>query len=173
MLRALIALFLLVPAVASAGEVPSYVQKYVPSAKMVGKGRLTFMTFDVYDAALYAPQGRLSERQPFALSLTYLRPIQKRDIADRSIEELRRQGLDDEIGLASWHEKLLAIFPNVKPQTTITGIALPDGTTVFYQDGKSIGRVNDPAFTQHFFNIWLGPQSSEPSLRRQLLGGSS
>ena len=58
-----------------------YISQYVPEAEKVGAGRLSVMIWDVYDAALYAPQGQFNENKPFALELTYLRHIPGEKIA--------------------------------------------------------------------------------------------
>jgi hypothetical protein len=35
---------------------------------------------------------------------------------------------------------------------------------------KPIGNIDDAEFARAFFAIWLDPKTSEPSLRKQLLG---
>jgi len=160
--------FIATPAFAS-GAVPKYIASNVPGARMVGEGRMTYLTMDIYDATLYAPEGRLSEERPLALSLTYLRSLRGSRIADRTVEEMRKQGFHDELTLAAWHNTLQDIFPNVGNGTTLTGVLKEDGTTVFYRDGIEIGHVSDTRFGPKFFSIWLSPDTSEPDLRRQLL----
>ena len=98
------------------------VSRYVPDAEKVGEGRLTVMVWDVYDASLYAPKGEWEEDKPFALKLTYLRDIKGKKIADRTIEEIRKQGFDDEVKLADWHAQLIRIFPDVNEDTSLVGI---------------------------------------------------
>ena len=78
---------------------------YVPDARKVGEGRLTYFFWDIYDAALYAPRGVWTNSPPFALQLSYLRAIPGKDIADRSAEEMRKQGFNDFTTLAVWHQK--------------------------------------------------------------------
>ena len=82
------------------GITPAHANKritsYVPSAQKVGEGRLTYLFWDVYDATLYAPEGSWKEGKPFALKLSYLRAIEGKQIADRSAEEIRNQGINDE-----------------------------------------------------------------------------
>ncbi len=142
----------------------------VPAAETVGKGRLSVMFWDVYDAALFAPGGQWRAEGPFALSLTYLRDIRGRAIADRSAEEIRKLGFGDEVTLATWHNQMRGIFPDVAEGTTLTGVYTEDGESIFYHDDQEIGRVRDPAFGRYFFNIWLDPQTSAPELRARLLG---
>lgn len=145
---------------------------YVPSAAPVGAATLRYLLFDVYQATLFAKDGRLSPGQPFALSLDYLRNLKGDAIAKRSIEEIRGQGFDDEAALARWGEKLKQIIPDVSKGTNITGVYDAEKVTRFYRDGKAIGQIKEPEFGVRFFDIWLGQKSSQPKLRDQLIGVS-
>jgi len=161
-------------ALALIGITPAYalddIAAHVPAAKKVGEGRMTYMFWDVYDATLYAPQGTWRQDKPFALQLTYLRKLDGKKIADRSIEGMRAQGVSDEIKMATWHAQMRKIFPNVDNGVSLTGVYAGDGTTIFYQGNTEIGRINDPQFGHAFFDIWLNEKTSAPTLRRQLLG---
>jgi hypothetical protein len=150
--------------------VPSYVLAHVPQASLTGQGRMTYLMWDVYDATLYAPAGRYQPNQPYALSLTYLRSLEGRAIADRSVEEMRTQGFSNEIKLAQWHSQMRSIFPDVSAGNTLTGVATREGHTRFYRDGKLIGEIADSQFTETFFNIWLSPKTTAPNLRKALIG---
>ena len=147
-----------------------YISAYIPGAKTVGQGRMTFLMWDVYDATLYAQDGTWREGQPLALTLNYLRDLNGVEIARRSIEEMRGQGFNDEIRLATWFGQMQKIFPDVSEGVTLTGVLTPQGPTVFFRDGVEIGRITDPDFGREFFNIWLSHRTSAPELRAQLLG---
>ena len=147
-----------------------YMTDHIPAAEKVGKGRLTYLFWDVYDATLYAPQGTWKEDKPFALELSYLRDIPGKSIADRSIEEIRLQGYSDEIKLAAWYTQMRSIFPDVNEGITLTGIFTNSGETIFFKNSKEIGRIQDSEFSQAFFNIWLSEKTSSPTLRDKLLG---
>ncbi|MDP2204999.1 MAG: chalcone isomerase family protein [Alphaproteobacteria bacterium] len=149
---------------------PSYVTGEIADAAHVGGGRLTVMVWDVYDAALFAPGGVYSEEKPFALRLSYLRKLEGRKIADKSSEEIRRQGFGDEIKLAIWHRQMRSIFPDVQKGTSLTGIRRKDGSVAFYHNGKMAGVIDDPDFAPRFFAIWLAAGTSAPALRSALTG---
>ncbi|MDI9349528.1 MAG: chalcone isomerase family protein [Candidatus Symbiobacter sp.] len=148
---------------------------HVPNAAMVGRGELSFLMMNVYQATLYAPHGKWERTKPFALSIEYRRDIAGKDIAHRSVYEIRKQGFTDEMKLADWHEKMNKIFPDVKDGTILTAIYLPgyqnlSDQTLFYQGEAMIDVVKDDMFGRYFFNIWLGEKSSAPKLRLALLG---
>lgn len=145
-------------------------ERYVPNPQEVGTGRLTVLFWDVYDASLYAPNGEWDGDKPYALSLSYLRDLNGSDIAERSVEEMRNQGFKSEVKLAIWYQKMKALFPDVDANTNLTGIRDNKGNTIFYRNGERIGAINDPEFSDWFFGIWLNERTSEPKLRKRLLG---
>jgi hypothetical protein len=147
-----------------------YIRAHVPAAEKVGEGRMVYMVFDVYDATLYAPQGSWNSSKPYALQLSYLRNLNGKEIADVSVEEIRNQGFTNEAKLADWRTQMRNIFPDVKNGVSLTGVRTKAGTTIFYKDNVEIGRIKDPQFSKAFFGIWLNEKTSEPDLRRKLLG---
>ncbi|MEP4768067.1 MAG: chalcone isomerase family protein [Roseibium sp.] len=145
----------------------------VPAASLVGKGRMTFLGFKIFDAELYAPGGAYSASKPFALKLTYLRNFKGVDIAKRSASEIKKLGNVSKAKLVSWTRQMETIFPNVSPGQSITGVRTATGGTRFYFENRNIGTIKDPAFSRNFFNIWLGNSTSNPRLRARLVGAGS
>ena len=146
------------------------ITKFIPDAKIVGAGTLSLAFWDIYDATLYAPDAKINKTKPFALSIRYMREIEGRDIADRSVQEIRKQGFVDEFKLAAWNNQMKNIFPNVEDGTVLSAVFIPGDRTTFYAGERQIGIIKDAEFTIWFANIWLGEKTSEPLLRRRLLG---
>lgn len=142
----------------------------VPNAQLVGQARMSYLFWDVYDVALFAPNGKWAENQPYALTLTYLRELKGEDIAKRGIEEMQKQGFTDQQKLNDWLQQMERLFPDVRDQTVLIGIADEQQHSHFFHRDTYLGAVEDIEFTQQFFGIWLHPNTSEPKLRRQLLG---
>ena len=172
MRKLLITLFISILAGTGAWADVDVATRHVPDASLVGKARLKVLFWKVYDAELYAPNGDWSANAPFALSLNYLRKLEGEQIAKRTIVEMRKQGFEDEVTLARWFDDMRSIIPDVEKNTRITGVADDTQNTLFYSDGKLIGEIKDPLFTQKFFDIWLGEKSSQPKMRNKLLGGT-
>lgn len=169
MLRSLL-IVMLVIAVGSNCFANAEITHSIDKAKVVGKARLSFMLWDVYDATLYAPEGVWQKDKPFVLSLHYLRDIKGRDIADRSVQEIRKQGYKDEIILAAWHSQMRNIFPDVRNGTVLSAVFTPGKDTRFYEADRLIGTIKGDLFAECFFGIWLSENTSEPLLRKKLLG---
>jgi hypothetical protein len=134
-----------------------------------GKKLFTYFGFKVYNAFLWTTQGTESLKETFALDLNYLRNFTSEALSQRSIDEMVGQGVGNETQHAKWMEDMKRVFPNVKPGDRITGLSLPGKMARFYHNGKHTGDVNDPAFADAFFGIWLHPKTSQPELRKALL----
>lgn len=145
----------------------------LPGTRLAGQGPLTWFGLRVYQARLFTPPGfdvREFAKSPFALELTYQRALLGRDIAQRSIAEMRKAGTFTDAQAQRWREAMDAIFPDVRDGDRITGIHRPGQGAAFVVNGRPAGEIADPVFAQLFFAIWLGPNTPEPTLRAQLLG---
>ncbi len=155
---------------AATANATSLIQKQIPDAQMVATSRLTVFLFDVYDASFYTTDGKRQVTPPYALKLAYLRDIKGEKIADQSTEEIRNQGIVDEVTLADWHSQMRKIFPNVKKGDNITGIYKEAAECTFYKNDSLIGQINNKQFCGAFFDIWFGEKTSQPGLRNKLIG---
>ncbi len=111
-------------------------------------------------------------RQRYMLELKYARAFRGSDIAQRSLEEMRRIGSFSEAQGQRWLQAMQRAFPDVGPGDRLTGVHEPGRGATFYANGRLSGEVADPAFAQLFFGIWLSEQTSAPQLRLALLGGA-
>lgn len=155
---------------------PPEVAAALPGARMQGSGSLRVMLLQVYDSTLWVgaqPIGDDWDAVPLALSITYRRDLQGAKIAERSIEEMRRQTEIAAADAARWLVAMKRLFPDVHDGTRITGLNLPGIGARFFVDGVPRGEIADPVFARLFFGIWLSGATSEPALRRALLGRPS
>lgn len=143
-------------------------------ARLVGSGRMRFLGLRIYDARLWAPgavSGADWPDQPLALELVYARALDGSLIAERSLDEMRRQGEISGVVAERWLDTMKATFPDVRDGDRLTGIYRPGQATRFFENGRLRGDWQDAALARRFFGIWLSPQTSQPSLREDLLGG--
>jgi hypothetical protein len=163
-------IFLLCSTLFTEAKAADVVKSHFPEASVVGSARLTYLFWDVYDATLYAPEGKWSSNQPFALRLDYLRSLDGEEIAKRSTKEIRQQGFNNEVKLAGWYSQMRTLFPDVNNGSTLTGMYRPNQPTRFYSGDTEIGVIHDPEFGKWFFGIWLSENTSEPAMRKKILG---
>ncbi len=154
--------------------VPAEVGAAFTTPALQGQGRLRFLGLRVYDALLWVPAGQPlmvdNWAQPLALEIRYHRALQGQQIAERSLQEMQRQGALDEATAQRWLQAMRGHFPDVEAGSRITGLNLPGVGARFFVDGRLKGTVGELEFARRFFGIWLSPQTSDQRLRAALLG---
>jgi hypothetical protein len=161
------------PALAGSGAPlmakPAEVGQYVKASKPYGQGELHKLFFHVYDSALWTDAPTWSMKSPFALTIRYRLNIPGKELVKRTFQEMARTNPLTPAERRLFGPQLARFFPDVRPGDTITAVYLPRRGAVFYYNGGRKGMLTDPAFARRFFNIWLGPGTSEPELRADLL----
>ena len=143
----------------------------MPELKALGGGLLRVFGFQVYNVYLWTPAGASFDRsKPYALDLQYLRTFSARQLAERSIDEMRGQGTGSEAVYPKWLAEMERVFADVKAGDRLTGVVTPTKTSKFFYNGVYRGEVIDPAFADAFFGIWLSEKSSQLRVRNLLLG---
>ncbi len=155
---------------ASANSLPEIVMRDLMGLSMRGEATMRFIGLKVYDVRLWTQMKSFTYADPFAVELVYDMSLNGRDIAERSVKEMRVQGYSDEAKLKRWGDEMTKIFPDIKKGDTLIGVSIPGKEARFYNREKLIATVSDPEFSKAFFDIWLSEKSSEPKLRLKLLG---
>jgi hypothetical protein len=144
--------------------------------QQVGSGRLRWFGFHVYDASTWAAQATLpvdgSISPPFALQLVYARAISARDLVQATATAWDDLDLLDDRA-KQWLPLLAQFWPDVKAGDCLVLLVDQQQQVQFFYNGKLLGIFGDIDFARRFAAIWLHPDSSEPALRRQLLGSES
>jgi hypothetical protein len=168
-------LMLLLAAPAAAVELPAAACTLLQTCRLIGQGQLRWWGFHVYDAALWSPSGRWQAQAPYALDIRYARRVTGAQLAETSVDELRRLGIGDEAALTRWGTAMRKLFPDVAPGSRLIGVHVPQRGALFYSATAYLGAIEEPEFARGFFAIWLDPRTQTPDLRAALLGrdGSS
>lgn len=158
---------------AAASVAPAELAADLPQPRLQGSGRLRFMGLRIYDIRLWAgasPVGAQFADMPLALEIEYARSLGGAQIAERSLVEMRRQAEPAGDTAERWLAAMKKVFPDVREGDRITGVNLPGQGVRFFHNGALRGDVPDIEFARLFFGIWLSPRTSEPALRKTLLG---
>lgn len=169
--RAVLSLLLALPWAAQAR--PPELGSALPGARLQGSGRLRFFGLRVYAARLWVSEGFEADefaRHALALELEYERELVGKLIAERSLTEMRKVGDIPAAKAPVWLAAMEQAFPDVRAGDRITGLYRPDEGMRFFINGQSGREIRDAEFARLFVGIWLSPRSSEPALRRALLG---
>ncbi len=161
---------LCVPALAAAGW-----RADVQPARLSGEGEFRVFGFRLYTAQLWSAQLPIAPDAPFALQLTYDRSIKRERLVETSLDEMKRIGGAGDTPpspqlLDSWRASMTQAFVDVRPGDTLTGVFMPGKGVRFYAGDRLTTEIDDPAFAQAFFSIWLDPATRAPALRQRLLG---
>ncbi len=152
---------------------PAEVLTELPQARLSGSGRLTYFGLRIYDSRLWVEPGFVPAQplqQGLALELVYARALEGPRIAARSLDEMKRVGSVSAAQSDAWLAEMTRAFPDVQKNDRLTGVLRPAEGARFYLNGQLRHEIRDAAFAALFFGIWLSPRTSEPALRRALLG---
>ena len=157
---------------ADASAPPAFIHQALPDATLWGQGQMRFFGLRIYDARLWAgPQFEAADFGAYALALelTYHRAFTGAAIAQRSIEEIERQGDLAPAQAQRWQRALAAVLPDVQPGERLTGLYQPGLGMRLWHGQQALGAIDDAELARRFFGIWLSPRTSEPGLRSALL----
>ena len=155
---------------------PSFVQQALPAAALLGQAQMRFLGLRIYDARLWVgPQFKAADfgDYPLALELTYHRAFKGTGIAQRSIDEIERQGELAPALAQRWQKALTALLPDVQAGDRLIGLYQPGRGMQLWRGEQLLGTTDDAELAQRFFAIWLSPRTSEPGLRNALLARRS
>ena len=172
-LFALLLTFLSLPAFAAAAPgKPPEVNTYVKAEAPYGQGTLHKLFMKIYESSLWTDARNWSMNSTFALCIRYEMNFTTKELVDRTFDEMKREGPVSAEERQTYGAKLAQLYHDVHPGDIITAVFLPKKGAVFYYNGKEQGTLANVAFAKRFFNIWLGPTSSEPALRDSLIASA-
>ncbi|WP_343860484.1 chalcone isomerase family protein [Aliiglaciecola litoralis] len=142
----------------------------IGNLQKVGSAKLEMYFFDIYYSELYSANGKYQPGQyPLALQIRYLRDIEAIDLIEKTAEEWQKLGFSRD-KTAPWLVQLDTLWPDIKKHDVLTLVVNNGGSSEFYFNDKSIGKVEDTEFGAHFLDIWLDENASYPKLRKKLIG---
>lgn len=145
--------------------------------QMQGTGALRFFGFKAYDANLWtaaSPKANpLVDKSLFALEIVYNTAIKGEEIVNVSLIEMARLRKLTDVQIKTWTADMQRTFTNVVSGDRLTGVYVPKVGTRFFLNTRLIAEINDPAFGDAFFAIWLDEGTKRAELRKGLLGLSA
>lgn len=136
----------------------------------IGQAKLRVAVWDIYQAELFAETAEFNEQRPFALRLTYLRPITREALIEETKKQWQKTTRLEQATIDNWAKQLESALPGVRKGDSITLFVDAERSAHFYLNDEFYGRVADVDFSSAFAGIWLAPETTRPDLREQLLG---
>ncbi|MFT6926111.1 MAG: hypothetical protein ACJAZP_001712 [Psychromonas sp.] len=138
--------------------------------KTVGKGELSWLFMDIYQVSLHSADGRyVHQKYPQALEIRYQRAFKKEWLIKSTGEEWQKMNVDSQL-YKPWLSEFVSLWPDVSSGDTITFLVAKNGQGAFYHNNRLLGNIKNPDLSSAFLDIWLSKKTSEPDLRRQLIG---
>jgi len=136
----------------------------------VGKAKFTFLFWDIYKSTLFTKTGRYDDMASADLiyKIEYLKDITAKELIKRTVEQWQHLKVE-ESQYQPFVPLLKAIWPDIKSGDSLT-LYRSETASVFYFNNKKIGIIESNQFGKLFVDIWLSPNTSEPELRKTLLG---
>lgn len=157
----------------AAGAPPEQVTSALGDGRQLGTNKFTWFGLHVYDAQIWSnvPNQQFDyTKHPCWLELTYARDFKGSDIAERSKDEMKEIGAGNDEKREAWEKKLAEIFPNVKKGDSLSALHVPGKSMQFFHNGKPLAQIQDMELAKAFMGIWLDAKTSEPKMRKKLLG---
>lgn len=151
----------------------------ISELQRVGTGEMNYLFWTIYKADYYigATEGSLAQdrdkiersKQAKALEIEYFKSIKSEALIQATTEQWVHLGYSKN-EIESWAAPLVNIWPNVEPGNVLLLLIGDDGQSHFYFNDNPIGTIKAETFGPAFLSIWLSENTSEPTLRQQLLG---
>ncbi len=156
---------------AAASARPGELNGTISAERPYGTASLTWLFLTAYEASLWTDAKAWSMEAPFALSITYSMSFTREELVERTVDEMRKvsPSLSKE-AVARFGAALAKAYPNVESGDRVTALHVPGQPVRFFHKGRPTTSIDEAGFAEPFFGIWLSPKTSEPSVRRGLLG---
>ena len=138
MIRRTLALLIAALLIGLQGAQAEVLDRLVPDAELVGEARFKVMFFKIYDAQLYAPNGRYSAGNPYSLRLHYLINAKKGRIVSSTVKEMRRMKAASNAQIESWVPVMDSAFIDMPKGSHADFIHTSDGRLTLVADGEII-----------------------------------
>ncbi|WP_232769075.1 chalcone isomerase family protein [Colwellia sp. Bg11-28] len=154
-------------------ELPNNLQSTIDTQTFVSIGETTFsiLFWDLYKSQLLTTSGKYPVNiatDKVLFTINYLADISSEDLINRTIDQWDHLGIPAEEYL-TYVSELKNMWPDIKEGDSLS-LLIHQGRSVFYFNQQYIGVINPSDFGQIFLAIWLSENTSEPNLRRELLG---
>ncbi|RLV61618.1 hypothetical protein D5018_00425 [Parashewanella curva] len=137
--------------------------------KKLGNASLSVLFWDIYKSTLYTSEAeKPSSASKVLFEIQYQREIGSQDLVEQTMAQWQHLKLSP-AEYKNYLPELRSIWPSVKKGDTLA-LLVSNNSSSFYLNQSCIGTINDPHFGKRFLDIWLSPNTSEPKLRKRLLG---
>ncbi|GHE81426.1 chalcone isomerase family protein [Thalassotalea profundi] len=139
----------------------------------LGKATFSILFWDLYKSKLSTTTGKYpidNKKEQLIYEIHYLANISSDDLIKRTVEQWQHLNVP-KIQYQEYLADLKRIWPDIEKGDKLA-LLLLEAKSVFYFNDAYIGVIDSPKFGQLFLDIWLSEETSQPLLRRDLLGNN-
>jgi len=137
----------------------------------IGEATFSVLFWDIYKSRLLTTTGSYpieASQDSLLFDINYLTDISSKDLIKRTIEQWQHIGIATD-KYTMYLPILSSIWPDIKDGDSLS-LLIEQDRSIFYFNNTYIGVINNKDFGQMFIDIWLSEKTSQPRLRRDLLG---
>lgn len=139
--------------------------------QQIGLTTFSVLFWDIYKGRLLTTSGKYpvdAEKEQIIYEINYLADISSEDLITRTTEQWQHLGVSAD-RYQAYLPQLVSIWPDIVEGDTLS-LLINKRMSYFYFNQNYIGTIEDPTFGQTFIAIWLAENTSQPTLRAELLG---
>jgi Chalcone isomerase-like len=168
LVRVLIALLVIIMPLKGYAQ-PTCIQGMIQAKNPASEATLKKLLFKIYDIELWHDTSQWNPNAAYALHITYFQNVNRTEFLDYTLKELKLNPDVTPEMLTEYERKLGYIYPDVVKMDTITAVNVPNEGVLLCHNENKLGWMREKELVLPFFNIWLGRQTSEPTIRNILL----
>lgn len=154
---------------------PENINNLIGSDDFTTMGETTFsiLFWDLYTSQLLTTSGEYpisAEGESLIFHISYLADISSDDLIMRTVEQWQHLGVNEQV-YKQYIADLELLWPDIVSGDSLA-LLLKDDKSTFYYNNQYLGSIKDDGFGQLFIDIWLSKDTSQPTLRAELLGAS-
>ncbi len=138
-----------------------------------GEATFSVLFWDLYKSRLKTTTGKYPisfDEDQLIFQIDYLADISKEDLIKRTVEQWQHQDIPKGV-YQPYISQLSSIWPSITEGDSLAILVTKD-SSIFYYNNQSVGVIKDNFFGKLFIDIWLDEKTSQPSLRKQLIGNN-
>lgn len=139
--------------------------------KPIGHAVFSFLFWDLYKSKLLTTSGEFPlqlANEKLLYEIEYFKSISGESLVEKTVEQWQHLGYSTK-DYQPYLVTLKRIWPDIKAGDTLT-LVMNDANSAFYHNKIFVGAIDNAEFGPLFLDIWLSKKTSEPALRRSLLG---
>ena len=141
------------------------------SFEKIGNTMFSILFWDLYQSKLLTTSGIYpinEKKDKLIYEIKYLKSISSKDLIGRTVDEWVHLGFQP-TSYQAYLPQLKKIWPDINAGDSLTMLMEQSGTS-FYYNNAYVGKIEGAEFGPIFLDIWLAENTSQPTLRNELLG---